>query len=95
MTPDECAAMSQMMGGVMGQMMSGGMMGSGWGWGGIAWFGLLAVALIVAVGLAFAFVITRRSAGPATDDPREILRRRFARGELNADEFADAMKTLG
>jgi putative membrane protein len=85
--------MGQMMGGMMGQMMGGGMMGAGWG--GVLGFGLLALAVIVAVGLALAFVVARRPAGPSAEDPREILRRRFARGELSADEFAAAMKTLG
>lgn len=93
MTPEQCASMGELMGGMMGQMMGGGMMG-GWGWGGVAWFGLLLV-VIVAVGIGLAVVLTRRSAGPAADDPREILRRRFARGEIGADEFASDMKTLG
>jgi uncharacterized membrane protein len=92
--------MGQMMGGMMGQMMgsgmmSGGMMGMGWTFGGIPWFGLLTLAVIVAIGLALVIVIARRNTGPAAEDPREILRRRFARGELSAVEFGDAMKTLG
>jgi putative membrane protein len=85
--------MGEMMGGMMGEMMGGGMMGAGWG--GMPWFGLLALALIVAVGVALALVIVRRPAALSAEDPREILRRRFARGELSADEFAAAIKTLG
>jgi len=87
--------MGQMMSGMMGQMMSGGMMGTGGTWGGIPWLGLLTLAVMVAVGLALVIVIVRRPIGPVADDPREILRRRFALGELSADEFAAAMKTLG
>lgn len=95
MTPQECAAMGEMMGGMMGQMMNGGMMGAGWTWGGILWVGLLALAIIVAIGLAIGLLVSRRPAGPVAEDPREIVRRRFARGELNTEEFAAAMKTLG
>jgi putative membrane protein len=98
MTTEECAAMGEMMGGMMGQMMGGGMMGGGMmggGWSGMLWFGLLALAVIVAVGLALAFLVVRRPTGPAAEDPRDILRRRFARGELTADEFGAAMKALG
>lgn len=91
MTPEQCASMGEMMGGMMGQMMGGGMMG---GWGGVACFGLLLV-VIIAVGIVLAVALIRRPAGAAADDPREILRRRFARGEISADEFASAMKTLG
>ena len=87
--------MGEMMGGMMGQIVNGGMMGGGWTWGGMLWFGLLALALIVAIGLAMGVLVSRRSTGPAADDPREIVRRRFARGELKTEEFAEAMKTLG
>lgn len=92
MTPEQCASMGEMMGGMMGQMMGGGMMG-GWGWGGVPWFGLLLV--VAAVGIVLAAVLIRRPVGTAADDPREILRRRFARGEISADDFASDMKTLG
>lgn len=91
MTPEQCASMGEVMGGMMGQMMGSGMMG---GWGGVAWFGVL-LLLIVAVGIVLAVVLIRRPAGAPTDDAREILRRRFASGEISADEFASAMKTLG
>ena len=90
MTQEQCAAMGEMMGGMMSQMAGGGMMG---GWGGVVWFGLLLVIAGVAIGLAL--VLMRRPLGPVAEDPRDILRRRFARGEIQADEFHDAMKTLG
>lgn len=87
--------MGEMMGGMMGKVMNGGMMDGGWAWGGMLWVGLFTLALIVAIGLAVGVLVTRRSTGLAADDAREIVRRRFARGELNTDEFAEAMKTLG
>jgi len=93
MTPEQCAAMGEMMSGMMGQMMSGGMMDGGWGWGGLIWVGLLVA--IVALGVVLAVILARRPTAPAGEDPREIVRRRFARGEINADELAAAMKSLG
>lgn len=95
MTPEECGAMGQMMGGMMGQMMAGGMMAPGPGWGGLSWFGLLAVGAIVLGGLAIAYAIARRPTASIGEDPNEILRRRFARGELSAEDLAAARKVLG
>ena len=67
-----------------------GMMG-GFG-GGAPWFGLLTLAVILVVGLAIAFAVSRpRSTG---DEPIEIVRRRYARGELSAEEFEAARKAL-
>lgn len=84
-----CEQMGEMMSGMMGQM-SGNMM-----WGGGLWFGLVFLAVILVVGLAVAFAIARRPAAPSGDDANEILRRRFARGEITAEEFEAARKTLG
>jgi len=99
MTTEECAAMGEMVGGTMGQMASGGMMDagmmSGAAWGGLWWLGLIVLAVIVAVGLGLTVVLVRRPGGQVGEDPRDILRRRFARGELSRDDFDAAMKTLG
>jgi putative membrane protein len=83
-----CEQMGEMMSGMMGQM-GGNMM-----WGG-GWFGLIFLAVILVVGLAVAFAIARRPAAPSGDDAHEILRRRFARGEITAEEFEAAKKTIG
>lgn len=85
MTPETCVAMGQMMGGMMG---AGGM------WEGTLWSGLLALGVILLVGLAIAYAIARRPIVSTGEDPRDILRRRFARGELSAEEFAAAKKVL-
>jgi uncharacterized membrane protein len=79
--------MGEMMGGMMGQM--GNMMG-----GGMMWFGLLALLVIAIVGLAVAMAIARRPAAMSGEDPNEILRRRFAHGELSAEDYAAARETL-
>lgn len=92
MNQTDCAAMGEMMGSMMGQMTSGGMMGGGWG-AGIIWLGLVVVVL-VGIGVALAIVLSRRPVTSTADDPGEILRRRFARGEISAEEFSSAMKTL-
>lgn len=91
MAAEQCQQMGQVMGGMMSGMMGnavdGGMM-----WGGFGWFGLIALAVILVVGVALAFAFMRR---PVGDEPREILRRRFARGELSSEEFTAAQKALG
>lgn len=91
MTPENCEQMGQMMGGMMSGMM-GNAMGGGMAWGGFPWFGLLVLGVILVLGVVLAFAIMRR---PTSDDPHEILRRRFARGELSAEEFAAGQKALG
>jgi uncharacterized membrane protein len=67
-----------------------GMMG-GFG-NGNPWFGLLTLATFVVVGLAIAYALSRPRSGG--DEPLEIVRRRYARGELSADEFEAAQKAL-
>jgi len=84
-----CEQMGEMMSGMMGQM-GGNMM-----WGGGLWFGLIFLAVLLVVGLAVAFAVVRRPTAPSGDDAHEILRRRFARGEMTAEEFEAARKTLG
>lgn len=59
----------------------------------VAW--LLSIGVIggisVAV-LAFVFWLGQRS---ASDKPEEVLRARFARGEMTRDEFEAALRALG
>ncbi|GGL44452.1 SHOCT domain-containing protein [Planomonospora parontospora] len=57
---------------------------------------LLVVAVIAAVvfGLALMVRASRTRRGPAPDDPREILRRRYAAGEIDEDEYLRRMSGL-
>ncbi|MBG0824876.1 SHOCT domain-containing protein [Planomonospora sp. ID91781] len=57
---------------------------------------LLVVAVIAAVVLGLALVAraSRTRRGPAPDDPREILRRRYAAGEIDEDEYLRRMSGL-
>ena len=81
-------------GGIMGPgMMSGyGMMG-GFGWLGMLtmllfWIGLIALAIWAVSNL---FPARQATFEP---DAQEILKRRFARGEISRDEFVQARDTL-
>lgn len=78
------------------------MMGYGWtGWGGgFAMFGglLLMIGVIVLVVWAVSN-ISRTGYAPTRDPsrptPNEILRERFARGEISEQEFEQAKKVIG
>jgi putative membrane protein len=77
--------------------------GTGWGGGGYGGFWLLVgllllIALVVLIVWAVASISrTSRAAthDPSRPTPNEILRERFARGEITAQEFEDARKVLG
>ena len=75
-----------------------------WGDGWAGWvFGPLTMLLVVA-GIVAAVVIVARSVshsahgprGPASaTDPIDILRERFARGEIDKDEYEERRRVLG
>jgi putative membrane protein len=84
-----------------GQGMEPGMMGWGYGMG---WFGTILMALFwiaVIVGIIFLirwlFVSTGAKGHGAIseDSPLEILKRRYARGDINKEEFEQKKKDLG
>jgi len=65
--------------------------------GGMFWFvvltGLLSVTVVALV--VWAQISTLRTQlGTAAPDPQEILRRRYARGEISRDEFDQARAAL-
>jgi len=75
--------------------------GYGWGWGGGMFFGplfmvagpLLLIVLIVI--LVRWLTNSRQSASCRVPTPREILDERFARGEIQRDEYEERRKALG
>ena len=74
--------------------------GAGWGWGGWILMSLMMVAFWALVILAVVAIFrgTSRDAG-RTDrathrDPMEILDERFARGEIDADEYRARQEVL-
>jgi putative membrane protein len=89
------SAFSQMRGDHGGQ----GMMGWGYGWG---WFGgvvmaLLCLAVIIGLVALIRWLWKAGSRGTAGSDPSllEILKRRYAQGEISRDEFEQKKKDLG
>jgi putative membrane protein len=90
--------------GMMGPWMMPGMMpgrGStagpdGWAWGmGLGWLMMLAFwgALILGVALVVGYLGAGRRE-PTTEPPLEILRRRFAAGDLTAEQFEHMRQAL-
>jgi uncharacterized membrane protein len=68
-------------------------MGPGWemNLGGFVWMGVWIFALVVMVWFITRSPDTDRS---ATTEPRDILRTRFARGEINQAEYEQACRVL-
>jgi len=68
------------------------MMSGAWGMtiGGWIWMAVWVVALIVMVWL----LVSAGNQRPKGDDPIEILRSRFARGEMSEEEFRHARDIL-
>lgn len=54
------------------------------------WMGVWALVMILVV-----WILVREPHHAAPTDPADILRHRFARGELSEDEFQRAMRALG
>ncbi len=84
-----------------GQGSGSGMMGWGYGMG---WFGMILMALFwvaVIVGIIllirwiFVSTGTRGRGTTSADSALEILKRRYARGEINKEEFDQKKKDLG
>ncbi len=77
-----------------------------WGWnGGLAGWTIIGGLIWLAIIALFVFVIVRLVSGPRRgdrywtqqprpDDPEEILRARFARGEIAPDEFEQRLEVL-
>jgi uncharacterized membrane protein len=74
------------------------MMRYGWGWdgGGGGFWLLIGLLLLIALIVLVVWAVMHLShAGPAKMHDPEILRERFARGEISAQQFEDAKKVLG
>lgn len=71
------------------------MTGIGWdmGLGGWLWM-ILGVVLLIAVIWAVVATIPGRGR-PTADDPAQILKTRFARGEINQEQYEQARRLLG
>lgn len=65
---------------------------SGWHAGGM-WLFWLAVFVIVGLAIYFAVRALKKSE-PPHESPKEILQKRFARGEIDKDEYERRMEDL-
>lgn len=61
------------------------------------WWMLAAVAIVALAILGSIWLIAHRpgTIGPSRSTAEEILRERFARGEISAEQFDEAKKRLG
>ncbi len=84
-----------------GQGMGPGMMGWGYGmgWLGMILMALFWVAIIVGIILLIRWIFvstgTKGHGTTSEDSPLEILKRRYARGDINKEEFEQKKKDLG
>jgi putative membrane protein len=94
--------LAQYGGGYGGWGMGPGMMG--WGYYGMGWIGMIImiafwVAVIVGIVFLIRWIIHSTGSsirkGDPEDSPLEILRRRYARGEIQKEEFEIKKKDLG
>jgi len=79
--------------------MGPGMMG-GYGMGGFGFFMMIAVWLLIIVGIVFLIrwlavsTKTAQSTPAAGETPVDILKKRYARGEIDKEEFEEKKKML-
>jgi putative membrane protein len=66
----------------------------GMGWGGLWMIGVWLVPIVLLFLLLRWFDDRRRAPDRRGDDPRRILDARFARGEIDADEYEEKKRTL-
>ena len=94
-----------MMGG-FGGCCGGGWLGSlgGFGWAGIVINLLVIIAIVIGVGLLFAWMIRKASmnssggyssmGGDLTVSPKEVLAMRYARGDITRDDYTRMISDL-
>jgi putative membrane protein len=69
----------------------------GWGWFGGIMMGIIWVGAIIVVVLLIRRLLTSSHFGDSKGEESalEILKKRYARGEINKDEFEEKRKDLG
>lgn len=70
-----------------------------WGWGGMIFGPIMMVALVILIVFLVRWLVVsgRGSASPgsALQTPLDILKERFAKGEIDKDEFEERRRVLG
>ena len=68
----------------------------GWGWGwGILWVALFWALVIAGLVLLVRYLArSNQPVGPRGEQPLEILKRRYARGEISREEFEEKKRDL-
>ena len=75
--------------------MSGDFMGQGWssGWGVLAFVAM--AAMMGGMGwMMWSMMRGGRGGGEAGEDPVEVLKTRYSRGELTTEEFQERLRTI-
>ncbi len=78
-------------GGTYGYMHPGWGHMMGWGWG---WFGGLSTLIFWAVIIVLIVLLVRSRPVHSRTDPLDILKERFARGEIGKEEYEERRKVL-
>lgn len=68
--------------------------GMGYGYGGMFMGILILLALIVAIYFIVRAVQTKNNTGTMQEGPLDILKKRYARGEITKEEFENIKKDL-
>jgi len=69
------------------------MYGSGWGMGWMGWMGIFWAVVVIAVILFVAFLV-RHASSSGRPSAEDILRERYARGEISKAQYEEQLKTL-
>ena len=69
----------------------------GWGYGDGGWWMIAAMAIVAVAIVVSVWLVTHRSTDghPSRSTAEDLLRERFARGEITAEQFSEAKRLLG
>lgn len=71
------------------------MFGFDWGMGAGGWLWMILAVVLVVVVVGAVVSATQRRDRPPIDDASQILKARFARGEISNEEYEQARRLLG